>query len=78
MDFRISSKLIVEGSIHILLFLLQVGLAGRQPLEVCNGNPSSAENPLSPLPLMEGPEPYGMRRMPLSVRRPFVLEQETI
>lgn len=29
-------------------------------------------------PLMEGPEPYGMRRMPLRVRRPFVLEQETI
>lgn len=29
-------------------------------------------------PPPEGPEPYGMRRLPLRVRRPFVLEQETI
>ncbi len=29
-------------------------------------------------PLMEGLEPCGMRRMPFCVRRPFVLEQETI
>lgn len=60
------------------VFLLQFGLADGQPLEVCAGNPSSPENPLSPRPLMEGPEPNGMRRMPLRVRRPFVLEQETI
>lgn len=66
--------------------LLQVGLSrgllrDRRPLEVRAGDPSSPEEPPPApphFPLMEGPEPYGMRRMPLRVRRPFVLEQETI
>lgn len=34
--------------------------------------------PLLQKPLMGEPEPYGMWRMPFYVRRPFVLEQETI